>query len=408
MRGDEVDMNNMLDYVKWRGDLSFKKAAMNEVDGMIFAKLSYVGFEVFFDGLEKADEAVNIADFADCLKRSGKPPINMLLVKTSEYEDLLNACAKSHRFGKVKISDYVNIYEPAREMQFSAVTFETDDKSVVVAFRGTDDTVAGWKEDFNMGFLETVPSQEESVRYLNRIAEKFPDRKLITLGHSKGGNLALFSSIMSPLKVNSRITRVYNYDGPGFIGNIDSMPTYKRLIGRITTLVPESSIIGMLLERREKTTVVKSNATGGFNQHSGFTWEVMGTKFIRLETIDAGSRMLDTALKSYLNNSTIEQRRNFADALSAILSGYEGCTLTELTADKIKVINSFTKSIEGLDKETKNVLVSSIRLVFTEGIKGVRNAPDLTVPAVRAAVAINAKRKVLLSKEPKNKPKLHS
>ena len=253
---------------------------------------------------------------------------------------------------------------------------------MVIAYRGTDDTVAGWKEDFNMGFLETVPSQAEAVKYLNMVAEKYPDRKLVLAGHSKGGNLALYSAIMSPLKVNTRIERVYNYDGPGFLSNIEELPTYKRMIDRITTLVPESSIIGMLLERKEKSIPVKSTATGGFNQHSGFTWELIGTKFVHLKQNDKGSQMIDTALKTYLRNSTVEQRKTFADALSVILKGYEGYTLTELTADKIKIINKLTKGIEGLDKETKNILINSVRLVFTEGIKGVRQSGQLQLPAV--------------------------
>ena len=373
-------MSNIVDYIKWRGDLTFKKSAVNEVDGMIFAKLSYLAFDVLLTESSKTE--TTLKEYAQFIKTKGIDPVSMLFVKTQDYVDLLEECENSARFKNIKVSDFYSIFDPKKEIQFAAVTFELDNKMMVIAYRGTDDTVAGWKEDFNMGFLETVPSQAEAVKYLNIVAEKYPDRKLVLAGHSKGGNLALYSAIMSPLKVNTRIERVYNYDGPGFLSNIEELPTYKRLIDRITTLVPESSIIGMLLERKEKSIPVKSTATGGFNQHSGFTWELIGTKFVHLKQNDKGSQMIDTALKTYLRNSTVEQRKTFADALSVILKGYEGYTLTELTADKIKIINKLTKGIEGLDKETKNILINSVRLVFTEGIKGVRQSGQLQLPAV--------------------------
>ncbi|MBO7426991.1 MAG: DUF2974 domain-containing protein [Clostridiales bacterium] len=372
-------MSNILDYIKWRGDLSFSKSPMNEVDGMIFANLCYLNFDAVLDSIES--ESIAIKEYTSLVRKNNLEILRMLLVNTKDYDDLLYSCSKSTRFRDVKLSDYLSMFDPKLEMQFAAITFELDDKSLVVAFRGTDDTIAGWKEDFNMGFLDVIPSQAQALNYLNRIYSKHPDRKLYLLGHSKGGNLAIYSAVKSPLKVNSKIAHIYNYDGPGFRGDFLEDKTYLRLTKKITSIVPESSIIGMLLERKESELIAKSNVMGGFYQHDGFSWEVIGTKFVTKKERNIDSQIIDKTLKSYLYNSTSEQRMQVADALSKIFKGYESYTLTDLTADKIKVINRLSKSYDGLDKHTKDFLTASLRLIFSEGIKAVRgNSSGLKLP----------------------------
>ena len=380
-------MGNIIDYVKWRGDISFEKSPMNEVDGMIFSMLCYLYFDAVIDEIDK--ESITIKEYASLVKKNKHKILSMLLVKLENFEELLSLCAKSVRFKNVKLSNYVNVYDPELEIQFAAITFEIDDKNIVISYRGTDDTVAGWKEDFNMGFLQVIPSQAKALDYLKNVANRFPTKKIFLTGHSKGGNLAIYSSIKSPLKINNRIQTIFNYDGPGFWGEILEDATYMRLIPRIHSIVPESSIIGMLLIRNETATIVKSTATGGFYQHDGFTWELVGTKFSKAKKMTLDSELIDQTLTSYLNSSTPEQRKQFTDAISQIFKGYEAYTLTELTADKIKVINRVAKSYDGLDKNTKNFLVSSLRLIFTQGITAVRGSAarenlKLPVPSILA------------------------
>ena len=167
-------MSNILDYIKWRGDISFSKSPMNEVDGMIFANLCYLYFDAVLDSIES--ESITIKEYTSLVRKNNLEILRMLLVNTKDYDDLLYSCSKSTRFKDVRLSDYVSMFDPILEMQFAAITFELDDKSLVVAFRGTDDTIAGWKEDFNMGFLDVIPSQAQALNYLNRIYSKHPDR----------------------------------------------------------------------------------------------------------------------------------------------------------------------------------------------------------------------------------------
>ncbi len=363
-------MGNIIDYVKWRGDITFSKSPMNEVDGLIFSILSYLYFDAVIDKV--STESITIKEYAQLVKKNDYKILSMILVKIQNYEELLAQCAKSARFKNVKLSNYVNIFDPKEEIQFAAVTFELDDKTMVIAYRGTDDTVAGWKEDFNMGFLDVIPSQARALEYLKLVAEHNPTKKFYLTGHSKGGNLAIYSAIKSPLKINSRIIGILNYDGPGFLGDILEDATYQRILPKIRSIVPESSIVGMLLERKESETIVKTTAIGGFYQHDGFTWELVGTKFTHVKKRSIDSELIDKTLKSYLDKSTSAQRKQFADAISKIFEGYEGYTLTELTADKIKVINRVAKSYDGLDKETKSFLIASLRLIFSQGISAVK------------------------------------
>lgn len=363
-------MSNIIDYVKWRGDLSFSNSPFNDVDGLVFSKLSYL----IFDGIINPgfDQDITIRDFTNKIKEAEYGILNMLFMKSKDYENLLYLCADSVRFGGCKMYNYVNIINTSLELQFAAITFELDNGKYVVTYRGTDDTVAGWKEDFNMGIMETVPSQIESLKYLKEVASNFEEGTFYVVGHSKGGNLAVYSSIYSPISINSRIEAIYNYDGPGFIKNMDDNVTYKRLLNKIHTIVPQNSIIGMLLERKEECTVIKSNATGGFLQHYGFSWEVLGTSFVELEDRKMQSQIIDTTLKQFAVTASIDDKVKLLNALGQVFEGYESYTLTELTADKIQVINRLGKNLEGLDKETKTALTFCLRLVFREGISAVR------------------------------------
>ncbi len=369
-------MSNIIDYVKWRGDLSFSKSPFNEVDGLIFSKLAYLVFDNIVES--GFDQDITLREFAEKEKTVENAVLSMLFMKLKDYEELLAVCAKSNRFGKCKLKNYVNIIKPEKELQFSAITFVLSNDKIVIAYRGTDDTIAGWKEDFNMGIMETVPSQIQAYRYLMDVTNVYKEEKIYIVGHSKGGNLAVYSTIYSPLSVNTRIEDVYNFDGPGFIMDLDQNKTYMRLLNRIHTLVPQSSIIGMLLDRKEQSTIIRSNATGGFMQHYGFTWEVSApNSFERLEVLNKDSQIIDTTLKNFAATATVDQKRRLLNAITDIFKGYESYTLTELTADKMQVVNKLARNLDSLDKETKAILSNTLRLVFKEGINAVKVAGGL-------------------------------
>lgn len=357
-------MGTLFDYLDWRGDLKFSEVPLNEIDSLIFALLSYVAFdEIVPSGLNESP--ISLRDAIRQYLRIHKGETAYLgKIVPSEILSLAAKVSKTIRYANVKMLAYTNHIDPATQTQFSAVTFLPQNAPSYVAFRGTDDTIVGWKEDFNMSFLQPVPAQREAVEYLERIAP-YLSEKFFMGGHSKGGNLAVYAAVKCFPAIQTRILTVYNNDGPGFNREFIEGIDYKNLRGKIRTLVPASSVVGMLLEHEESYEVVKSNASG-LMQHDGCSWEVLGGKFIYLDTVTNESRMIDSALRAWLNELSMEERENVVDSVYEVLVATNASTLTELTADKVKLV----KAWGSLDPKVKNMILKCIGIFIKESRPG--------------------------------------
>ena len=231
-------MSNIVDYIKWRGDLSFEADPINEIDNLILSRISYLPFkEIKFNNKEKFKILAN----------------RFLELKKEDFHQiddisLIEELAKSNRYKDLIFSDYYEKIDEEEEKQFAAITVWLPNNELFVSYRGTDATIVGWKEDFNMSFMINVPSQLEGVKYLEAISKKYFRKKLRIGGHSKGGNVAVYSSIFCNKKTKSRIIDVTNADGPGFDKSIIQTKEYKEILDRIHTFIPQTSIIGRLLE----------------------------------------------------------------------------------------------------------------------------------------------------------------
>lgn len=322
-------MATIYDYLKWRGELSFREAPINEVDCLLFSVLSYLDFDGIVPS-EHTGASVPIKAAANTFFSKYPEPeqlkIGVLLPK--DIIVLLRRIKDLRRFRNVEMRAYVNRVDPKEQIQFSAVTFLPGDGSAVVTYRGTDDSLIGWKENFNMSFLPVVPAQLAALEYLEKAAEVHPGA-LYLAGHSKGGNLAVYSAVHACPATRERLVQVYNYDGPGFYSPQLTDPAYLEVRPLIRTLVPQSSVVGMLLEHDDNYTVIKSRQTG-LLQHNGLSWEVLGSSFIRLRSISSGSRNTDRTLNQWIRAMTPEQREEFTDAIYELLSVNNAMTLTEL------------------------------------------------------------------------------
>lgn len=263
-------MANMMDYIEWRGDLTFSERPFNEVDGLIFAELSYVDYSnivpnTVVEGitLKRAAEEYFLK-YPDSRGRLG-------IVVPDSIHDLLRAAGNSERFGSVVLSGYTAETSEEKEEQFSAVTFTIENRIRCIAFRGTDDSIVGWKENFNMCYMFPVPAQSDAANYLNMVAADW-NKDLIITGHSKGGNLAVYAAAYCLPEAQEHITAVYNFDGPGFPTSQITLENYSRIRGLMTTLLPEADIVGILLDHEDQYHAVKSNAVGVW-QHR---WLLMG------------------------------------------------------------------------------------------------------------------------------------
>mgnify|MGYP000780721467 FL=1 len=256
-------MANIFDYIDWRGDLDLTQDPFNEVDSLILSTVSYIDFELIETDLKTEKATIREAGeqfnrlHADEKIKAGR------LVPDSIFR-LLDVMSRTPRFRDMILSDYVNQIDEEEEKQFSAITINLGDGSYYIAYRGTDDTIVGWKEDFNMSFKAPVPSQLQALDYLEMIAKKKRGKFRIG-GHSKGGNIAVYAAAFTGSEIQKRIMQVHNFDGPGFTKDIIDQMSQGEISERIRTIVPQSSVIGMLLEHEESYEVVASTQLGIFS-----------------------------------------------------------------------------------------------------------------------------------------------
>ena len=305
-------MGDMIDYLYWRGDILFSQMPPNPVDALIFSTLAYIRYCGIVP--ETPLQRISLRSAADALLQD---PEAQRRAHFKGDLDLLAAAAESNRFGRVGMSFYQDIFDPEENTQFAAITFYLEDGTVFLAFRGTDNTLVGWREDFNMSFQESVPAQRLALQYTQTLA-KATKMPLHLGGHSKGGNLAVYAAAMSDFFVRKRIVTVYNQDGPGFTEGMMTNPGYLNIVPKIRTYVPESSIFGMLLEHEEPHIIIKSKQIG-LLQHDPYSWEIKGGSFIPGEDLSADSRFLDRTFRTWLDGMTQEERNTFFDNVFDLL-----------------------------------------------------------------------------------------
>lgn len=362
-------MANLLDYLDWRGDLTLAQSPFNEVDNLILAELSFVDFKDIVPAPGEG-ESVNLRRAADAFfaRFPAGEKIDMGVLVPSAIPDMLRKMAMSNRFRDMKLNCFVDWLDVGKGEQFAALAIETGDGSVYLSFRGTDDTLAGWKEDFELACMPEVPAQKKAVEYVKHAARQFPRQKLRLGGHSKGGNLAVYAGVFCPAAVQRRIIDVWSNDGPGFHDDILDLPEHQRVEDRIHSIVPKSSIVGMLLEHEETYTVVDSDQRG-FLQHDGFSWQVMGPHFITLRQVTHQAHLSDQALRELVHAMPVEEREKFVTALFDVLSASGAVTLTDLKADSFKAAGAMVKAMKDLNKETRDGLLNFVGLLFKSNLR---------------------------------------
>lgn len=349
-------MADLLDYLKWRGDLTFLQDAPNEVDALIFSALSYLNMEGIVS--PSPSDPVSLSDAA---QEFFALPDHMQRIRVKADLGLLSAAAESRRFGNTRLMFYRELLE--EDTQFAAVTFCLEDGSAFLAFRGTDYSLVGWKEDFNMAFQPVIPAQALAVQYTLDFckAHIMPIR---LGGHSKGGNLAVFAASKSDPLLQQRILAVYNMDGPGFGEFLLNDPGYRAIVPRIRTYVPQSSVVGMLLEHEEPYQIVKSKQIG-ILQHETYSWEIMGKCFILKEEITEGSRFLNKAIKAWLESMTPAERNEVVDRLFDLLTtGNVDSALDIIQPKNIRNYLKTLKSDESIRKTLSTELASLIQAAW--------------------------------------------
>ncbi|MDO4621002.1 MAG: DUF2974 domain-containing protein, partial [Lachnospiraceae bacterium] len=365
-------MGNILEYLDWRGDLSFEADPFNEVDNLILTALAYTEFDGIVPGPEE-DSAIGIQEAND---RFWSVHTREEVEKaTTFYKDapfLLEKMAASERFKNLQMKNYVNRIDVGQDEQMSAITFIPDDGTVYVAYRGTDDTLIGWKEDFNFSYYtKGTVGQRDAVRYLNEI-QKADDRKLRVGGHSKGGNFAIYASAFCEESVRNRILQVYSNDGPGFSEAFTQSPEILRISDRVVKYTPEFSMVGTLLFNTVTPRVVRSSETGVM-QHDAFSWQVIGNHFLLADGTSRASDIFDQTMRTWISGESQENRKLFIDTFFGLFDAAGVTTLSEVNANKLQVAAEMMKALRAMPEDA--------RASFNQTSQNLRISLDQTVRA---------------------------
>lgn len=348
---------DVFDYLEWRGDLTLEQSAFNEIDALILSIFAYLDYSSV-----KENEAPSFSDVVDRINdmpdeiRLNGPSIIMRSVV-----ELANAAALLPRFKDMGVFRFMGVTDEEKEIQFAAATFLLPDKTAFLSFRGTDNTLVGWKEDFNMCFTDEIPSQIEAAQYAASVAKDI-SMPLRLGGHSKGGNLAIWAATHLPAERQERILGVYNNDGPGFSKKFLRGEMYRSIRSKIHSFVPESSIVGVLMEHDEYMTIRSSNPL--VLQHDPFSWIVLGTHFVYDDTRSFSGRRFEKAINAWIRSMSAKEREELVENVYDIIVSSNAKTIDDIDKAKIKSFLSMHRTFRemGLKKQTQ--LMLSLSKVF--------------------------------------------
>lgn len=358
-------MSNIIEYAE-RTLHTFSQRPFSEVDSLVLSELSYIHLDAVF--AHTADPEIR-----DFLRAEAFEDLFRGVRDEAGNRRLLTALAASPRFRNVRTGSFSEKTSRQREEQFAAVTFYPEDRTACIVFRGTDSTLVGWKEDFNMAFLPRVPAQEDAAAYVNQIGAAFSGR-LILCGHSKGGNLAIYAAAMCAPEIQARIDTVYAHDSPGFSRAVLDSEGYRRVQPHIRKTIPQSSMIGMLLESHGDYTVVESRQIG-IMQHDPFSWVVENGVFRTLEKITAGAEFMNDTLDDWITGMSIAERERFVDALYEILSAGGITNVFDFGGNLQQRLGAMHGAAADLDPKTREFLFQIITRLAGYAVKNLAKFP---------------------------------
>ncbi len=356
-------MSSILDYVLGARDVELLERGWSAEDCLVLAGVCYLDL----GELAAGTVGIPLRELAPRLDLMEQTGSGLFL----QQRALLYLMADTRRFGDMRVSGYVNVIDHELPLQFSAITFDVPGGPVVIAYRGTDNTLTGWREDLHMSFESPVPAQEAAVRYLEEVAAR-TQGDLVLTGHSKGGNLAAYAAAHASPQVQERILSICSFDGPGLDDATLASPGYARIKPMLHSFIPQGSIVGLLMGHEEDYVIIRSSATGLY-QHDLFTWQLQGLDFETLEKTTLSSQLMDETLHNFLENGTPAQRRAFVDGLFQLLAATEAATLHQMSEDKPRAITKILLAALDMDEETRKAFLQTARILLTSGAQSLRD-----------------------------------
>ena len=415
-------MDGLKDYIEWLGDVDFSAKPFGEPDAVILCLISYFDLGPAETDWEEGASSEPERPFylRDCLKAINEGKLKLRITGGEDGNlGVFKAAAQSKRFGSLTISNYVDRLEPENDLQFSAVTFSFGSEWSFIAFRGTDNTLVGWKEDLKIAYTQTeaqklalayaVDALQPDVRpeaaeksrwqsfkkvFFRRSAQSKQDplRRWYIGGHSKGGNLAMFAACQLEGALLDRVECVYNLDGPGFAPEVVDAALLNRIEAKTVRIIPEYSIIGRILESDMlKTRIIKSS-NDGLMQHSIASWCVDHGRLAMSDLAQPKDRWLNETIRQWIDSMSFDDRVVFIDELFGALEATGATTVDELAAKGKDAAEIIREKIKGFSEPTRRTLGDLQSAAIENALKKLMNEKDTVLDSTKKVIVDSTKK----------------
>ena len=347
------------DYITMRGDLSFEQSDFNSVDALILCQLTYNNIDGLVSPDFKQKITLEALEKKFTASKDYEKRCNMGAMINKLTPQLLQSAVNSRRFSKIKVSGFVNKIDEKKIEQFCAVTYQIQKDRYVIIMRGTDDTIVGWYEDFNLGWMDEIPAQKDACSYLNNAMSALKG-SFILAGHSKGGNLAVKAAMSVPKKSNGRLKAVYNLDGPGFFAPVYKTTEYQHIKDRVFSYFPKFCVVGMMFEHTNQYKIVNSSADG-ILQHDPFSWNVLGPQFEDAEKFDDISDFIYSSFNSWATRLDPMERKRFIDTIFDVIYASGAKTNYEIDQNKIVCGGKMIAKLAELSESERKSFLRAIK-----------------------------------------------
>ena len=356
-------MANIFDYLTDVQYDSFYDLPLNELDVLALTELTYLPFD------DLLDQPINrLSDVAT------RVPRESTMLTNKERQQLLDQLAQHKRFRNCKLSNFINEIDTEQQKQFAAMTYRLNLDTYLIVFRGTDDSIIGWKEDFHLTYMKEIPAQKQALEYLEDFFKQHPKQKVLIAGHSKGGNLAAFAASQIDPLLQKNIVAVYTFDAPGLHKELTETAGYQNMMERTKVFVPQGSIIGMMLEIPDKKIVVRSTALGGLAQHDTFSWQVEDKHFVQLEEISSESLQIKDTLKEWVDSVPDEELELYFDLFFGTILESGITSINDLSSrNAIDHVRQLVSQAQTLEPEQVEILKNLTQLLLDARFQAWKN-----------------------------------
>lgn len=338
---------NLIPYIKKHGQKDYLEFDLNEIDLSIFSILAYLKLDKNFTKPILLGELVR-----QYQKKDKKIIKNTYGIKS--INDLLKVIVKYPRYSNIIVSDYFEEKDVSLEKQYASITFHLNDYNHIVAFRGTDHSIVGWKEDFNLTYVKETPSQKTAKKYLKKMLCKYKGKFTVT-GHSKGGNLAVYAGCHAPVFFSHKLKYFYNFDGPGFDFQIVNAKPFENNKHKIINLYPKDSVIGMIFYTFGVKKFIKT-AILGIISHDLRLWRIKDDKFIEGDQTNFSS-FINQSINSWLQKASYSDRKKIVNLLFGLVNIDGELKLKTSPKKAYETIKDIVSKYHQIDEEDRKLII---------------------------------------------------